>query len=147
MNKFLTYVAAPLIVVTLLAMVGILGVVGTMTSTEVSSVTLFLISATGVAGTVILIGPQSDTNLLGHLSVYLAVIGLTTAMGVTHVFTDGDVENIISALLGAGSLVAGIGVVTSFFGALRGLSIPAAAAPRETPSSEPDPASGDSAPV
>jgi hypothetical protein len=104
------------IILVLLASVGFNATVGShppLSGADALGFLLFLITATGVAGTVILLDASTpNTNLIPHLIVVLAIIVFTTVLGYLSVFNDTDIGGVYTALLGGGTLAFGISVVT-----------------------------------
>ena len=94
-----------------LAAAGILATVAhILTGTDVFGIVSVLAGATALAGGLAL--SVTPTNLYPHLVLIAAVIGLTVAMGLTHIFVRADVVGVFGDIFGAGLLGAGANAIT-----------------------------------
>ena len=102
-----------LLTLALLGMACALASTKTITGTQATSVILFLITATAVAGTITLVGPSSNVNLIPHLVIILAIIAAATVLGIRNTLTGAEVTNVIGALLGGGTIGVGFNIFGS----------------------------------
>ena len=99
------------VVLLLLAAAGVLATIGhVLTGGEVYSIVSVLAGGTSLAGGLAL--SVAPANLYPHLILIAAVIGLTVAMALTHLFGSTAVEGVFGFILGAGVLGAGSNIIT-----------------------------------
>jgi hypothetical protein len=100
-----------LVVLAGLGAVAIMAVYGPLNGLEAYGMLMAVTTATAVSGGGILSGPTSNTNLLPHLLLILGILAMTTALGLQHVFTDGEVTGVFAGLFGGGIFGSGVTVV------------------------------------
>lgn len=100
--------AALFFVLGLLAAAGVLASRGTISPSDAYGFLSLVIGATGVAGTIVLAGPTSNTQLAPHVLILLAVIGYTTALGYLGLFQGTEVIGVFGVIVGGGSLAIGV---------------------------------------
>src|ERR1019366_47164 len=99
------------VVLLVLAAAGVLATVGhILTGGDVYLLVSALAGGTSLAGGLAL--SVTPTNLYPHLILISAVIGLTVAMGLTHVFDHTAIQGIFGVIMGAGILGAGTNIFT-----------------------------------
>ncbi len=98
-----------LLVLAILGTTAYLTVDGVLTSVMALGVLSLIVGATAVAGTIVLSGPQPNTDLVPHLVILLAIIGFVTALGAKGYFDGSDIVAIFGVLIGGGSV--GLGSV------------------------------------
>jgi hypothetical protein len=101
-----------LAVLAVLAAAGILAVVTTtLTGTEVYAIITVVAGGTAVAGGLAL--SATPANMLPHLLLIAAVLGLTIALAVEKVFGSTEVVGVFGFILGGGALGAGSNIVAT----------------------------------
>lgn len=99
----------------LLAVLAAAGILATTTSTlsgpQVFAMIGFIAGGTAVAGGLALTSPT--TSLIPHLVLILAVLALTVALAVKHVFGSTEVDGVFTFILGGGAVGAGSGIITA----------------------------------
>jgi hypothetical protein len=129
-------VAAVVGVLAVLAGAAVMAVVSdTLTGTQVAGFVAIIAGSTAVAGGLTLAGDGNPSDLIPHLVLVLAVIGLTVALALEHVFTSTEVVLIFGFIIGGGGTGAGVGVTTARLNALAA----AAAEPAIVKQLPPDP--------
>ncbi|MDE1904848.1 MAG: hypothetical protein KGH75_00170 [Rhodospirillales bacterium] len=120
----------------ILAGAGVLATVVTLLSgNEVYGLVMAIGGTTVLAGGIALAGPTTSTTFVPHLLLVAAVIALTIAMGIEHVFTSTQVTGVFYLVIGPGIAVAG---GTLYAAQIR--RVAAAFAPPPAPPSPPAPA-------
>lgn len=103
-QKVLFYQVA--VVLALLAAAGVLATVSNvLTGVQVYAIVSVIAGGAAVAGGIAL---SSTSNLIPHLILILAVIGLTVAMALEHVFGTVEVTGVFGYILGGGAIGAAI---------------------------------------
>lgn len=98
-------------VLALLAGAALLTVVSkTLTGGDVYGLVTVLAGGTAVAGGLAL--SSSTANIVPHVVLIVAVVGLTVAMALEHVFGSVEVQGVFEFILGGGSVGAGSNIVT-----------------------------------
>ena len=109
LQKSLLQLAAVLAV---LSAAGVLATVTTtLTGTQVYAMVTVIAGGTAVAGGLAL--SATPANMLPHLLLIAAVLGLTIALAVQHVFGSTEVTGVFGFILGGGALGAGSNIVAT----------------------------------
>ena len=96
------------LVLALLAGSAVLTVQGVITANDAYGFLGLVVGATAVAGTIVLSDAnQSNSNLLPHVVIVLAIMGYTVALGSSGYFSGTEIVGIFSVLIGGGSLAMG----------------------------------------
>jgi len=114
-------------VLVVLAAAGILATVTTtLSGTQVYAIITVVAGGTAVAGGLAL--SATPSNMLPHLLLIAAVLGLTVALAIEKVFGSTEVLGVFGFILGAGALGAGSNIVATKVAALQHAPAPPPAA-------------------
>ena len=106
-------------VLAVLAGASVMAVVsGTLDGTQVAGLVSIIAGSTAVAGGLTLAGDGKASDLVPHLILILAVIGMTVALALEHVYTSTEVTMILGFIIGGGGTGAGVGVTNAKLNAL-----------------------------
>ena len=113
-----------LAVLAILAAAGVLAVLShTVSGAQVYTLVAAVLGGTAVVGGIAL-NLNSPSTVFPHLFVVLAIIGLTIAMALEHIFTSGEVSGIFGMIIGGGAIGAGSSAVSAKLTALGRASTP-----------------------
>jgi hypothetical protein len=99
-------------VLVVLAAAGVLAVTtATLSGTEVYALVGFIAGGTAVAGGIAL--TATPANVIPHIILILAVLGLTIAMAEKSVFGNAEVTGVFTFIVGGGVLGAGSNIITT----------------------------------
>lgn len=114
MTSFLKSNAILWVVLALLAGLATLAVEGTtVTGPYLLTIVLALASGVALLGGIVLGSPVPNGQTFPHLIFVVAVIGLTVAMALEHVWTADQVQYVVGAIIGGGLAGFGSTVTTS----------------------------------